>query len=167
MCGGQQSGCSQAWRWLLVPKDDRTPVPVRLPAPGAAAGIGKLRMAIEPFNDAASEGDGFRIGPSLTAIELGDAGAVAEPDAPQSSTVRSPSAAVSRATMPVLWRRMASSTRGAASRSASRIRSAPSTPSRMPLASVMRIVSVALISASSSESRLISPALIAVGSPKA
>ncbi len=57
-------------------RNDRMPVPIRLLAPGTAAGVGMLRMAVEPFDDAAFEGENLRFRPGLPAVELGDAGAL-------------------------------------------------------------------------------------------
>ena len=45
---------------ILRPEgNDGMPVPIRLPAPSAAARVGMLRMAIEPFDDAVLEGARF------------------------------------------------------------------------------------------------------------
>jgi hypothetical protein len=62
--------------------NDGISVPVRYPAPSAAVRMGILRVVIEPFNDAALEGDSFCIHPVLPAIELSNAGALVEEHLP-------------------------------------------------------------------------------------
>ena len=87
--------------------------------------MASARIAVQPFDHAASEGAGLGLGARQPAIELGDAGALVE-EACQSSADQPSSAGRSSATMSALWRDSSSSTAAGGGADASSTRSSPS-----------------------------------------
>ena len=78
---GMQPGVATGFR---PEGNDGVPILVGFVAPGAAIGIGSFRMMVEPFDDAAFEGDGLRFGVSVSTVYFCDMGSLVQERLPVS-----------------------------------------------------------------------------------